>query len=263
MDYVNECELCVFGMKRSGHHAVINWIMDQAPRKSCFLNNLERYNENPWLLVLEDPARRNFFYNTPYEGKNQYDLEEEYRGNWKFKKYLVYSYEDVPLEFIVDNNFRRNHDEFVGKSGSILFIMVLRDPYNTFASRLRTGFTCKIDCINMWKEYAQEYIEGGKTLPKENTIFVSFNKWFKDKKYRKDLAEKIELEFTDAGLNKVVKNYRGSSFDGTMYNGKAQKMKVLERWKHYQNDSKYRKIFEDKELVEMSERIFGKIVNWS
>ena len=41
------------------------------------------------------------------------------------------------------------------------------------------------------------------------------------------------------------------------YDGKADKMKVLERWKHFVDNEIYKDIFKDKELVELSNAIFG------
>lgn len=50
----------------------------------------------------------------------------------------------------------------------------------------------------------------------------------------------------------------GSSFDNQ--NTNASQMKVLERWREYENIEAYRNLFRnDTELVSLSERIFGKI----
>ena len=50
----------------------------------------------------------------------------------------------------------------------------------------------------------------------------------------------------------------GSSFDNQNIN--AGQMKVLERWRVYKNIEAYRNLFlNDKELVSLSEIIFGKI----
>jgi hypothetical protein len=51
----------------------------------------------------------------------------------------------------------------------------------------------------------------------------------------------------------------GSSFDGTKYDEKAGSMNVLMRWKQIQNMKTYRKLFKDKELIGLSEKIFGHI----
>jgi hypothetical protein len=73
------------------------------------------------------------------------------------------------------------------------------------------------------------------------------------------LAKKFGLPFKDVKDENMSKYGPGSSFDKFKYKGQAYKMKVLERWKVFKEYPFYRSIFEDKELVELSNKIFGKI----
>lgn len=45
MEYINETEIAVVALQRSGHHAIINWIMANSSKENTFLNNcLPGYN---------------------------------------------------------------------------------------------------------------------------------------------------------------------------------------------------------------------------
>jgi hypothetical protein len=43
------------------------------------------------------------------------------------------------------------------------------------------------------------------------------------------------------------------------FEGRANEMKVLERWHHFADDRDFRQLFYDRELLELSEKIFGGI----
>jgi len=56
----------------------------------------------------------------------------------------------------------------------------------------------------------------------------------------------------------------GRSFHDLNYGGKAQKMKVLDRWKVFEKNSIYNEIFEqNEEAVDLSLKIFGDVRNVS
>jgi hypothetical protein len=115
--------------------------------------------------------------------------------------------------------------------------------------------------IRRWKEYAREYL--GETDYLGNKLLINYNSWFSNKEYRINLAAKLGLDFDDRGIHEVAKwgpsIRRAESFDGLSFDGQATEMKVLERWKTYQDDPFYQGLFSDKELITLSERIFGAI----
>jgi len=49
---------------------------------------------------------------------------------------------------------------------------------------------------------------------------------------------------------------KGSSWDKRTFDGRAQQMKVLERWKCYKNDKRYLELCSDPVLISLSERYF-------
>ena len=140
-------------------------------------------------------------------------------------------------------------------------ILVLRDPLNLLASRVkkyrRTGALGMIG-----QPFIEHYLEwcraaAAEKLPLENAIVVNFNLWVTSKTYRANLAAQLGLDFTDEGLNEV--SCRGSSFDGFQYSGRAQEMKVLERYEQMMADQIFLNIVctYEKEIRVVMETLFS------
>jgi len=202
----------VFSMKRSGHHAVINWMMAQS-KGSRHFNNCKIKNG----VIVSKKGRR---------VKNG-------------KHLIICNFEDRPV---------------IAPFKNVKYIVILRDPFNLVASRLRSTHP-KMGTImqSTWKQHVKMALKG------EPVIDVNYNKWFKDVNYRHQLSDKLGLTFTDVGLDKVPK-IGGSSFDGYKYDGRAQQMDVLNRWKPYIHDDRFwREI--DSEMINLSRQYFDFVVN--
>jgi len=257
-------------MQRSGNHAVINWIARQSRGSMFFLGDVRLF-QNPYdgmeelehfvdgsrvaQITLYNEAERETFKSTVYF--------DEVIGKFTLKSLLLYNYEDKPLSDICSNAFEQRHDEWLGISERRLDVLLIRDPYNLFASRLRsrgtlTGLNHLEKEIDLWKQYAREYLGIDRELNKER-VFVNFNEWFTNRTYRRSLAHSLGLQFTDRGLEEMSSDFIWSSFDGAFYNGRAQQMKLDQRWRDYAYDRDYRGIFRDRELVSLAEAIFGVI----
>jgi len=129
--------------------------------------------------------------------------------------------------------------------------------------------------IRNWKQYAREYLGLTKYLG-DNIINISYNKWVVDGEYRKKLlielnADRLDtphdemmhkntLEFKKLG-HKTLGLLPGSSFDQFNYMNDSTKMDVLNRWRTYEHTWGFEQLTGDSELMELSERIFGKIVH--
>jgi hypothetical protein len=136
-------------------------------------------------------------------------------------------------------------------------ILVIRDPMNWLASRLKhigdqTGTPKKY-----WKSIEAE-IELIKTHYDAAKCYafpwISFNDWFSSGEYRKRKAAEFGLRSSEEGLNSVTG--KGSSFDSRRFDGRAQKMAVLNRWRQYRGDQRYRSLLDD-ELRDISLDLFG------
>jgi hypothetical protein len=257
----NDTEIRVLAMRRSGHHAVVNWVLAQAEGWACFLNDCQREG-NPYATcrpstsvvpVSSDAATRLFW-------------KAERSGVHTRKSLLMYNFEDAHPEPFAAGDAVAQSRRWVGRSGRVLNVLVLRDPFNLFASRLRwlrgrkgTGLLKDPQqWVALWKAYARE--AAGVTDHVPDRVCVSYNAWCLSESYRRGLAERLGLPFTDAGRQEVARwgpTVWGDSFDGLRYDGRAEDMDVLERWKQFQDDPVYRGLFEDPELVALSRTVFG------
>ena len=115
------------------------------------------------------------------------------------------------------------------------------------------------NAVQLWTEYAQEFLDETQKLTQKK-VCVNYNRWFQDRDYREQIAQLLDIPFTDAGINNVSGCGGGSSFEQRNYVGKAQEMPVLERWKQYADHPAYLSMFRNNEqLFHYSEKIFGPI----
>jgi hypothetical protein len=288
----NFLELRVFGLQRSGNHAIIEWILDQhVGKRTCFLNNVGHGGQDPFTTTRQ-VALAGF-------GSNS-DIEAVRRAH---KDLLIYSYEDdlsrmrqgaTLTDAIYDQNFEAQRIRYVGESAHRINMIVLRDPFNFFASRLKkldalTG-TKDLDAIKeSWKLLAKRALRMGRDLSGEE-FWVSYNDWVSDETYRRRLSTRLFGQFSDASLGYVSGHGGGSSFDSDhgrislrvirrkwrrlldpkvyRHAGRylrrlmakdGRNMKVLERWQEMRGQVLYRSLFRDGELLELSERLFGSL----
>ena len=237
-------------LHRSGHHAIVHWIEEQAGNVGCFLNDCSP-RRNPYLTCAKDG----------YSSFKRVELSEQAAGRHTRKDFLLYNYESQELSAVADSVFDANREKWLGRSKTRQDLLVLRDAFNFFASIRkvrddRSGLFIDErlgNWVRLWKAYAREFKSDSAMLPEKVT--VSFNAWVSDREYRKALASKLGLEFTDAGRERVVA--WGSSFDGKRFDGEASQMQVLKRWQGMAEDPLYRSLFRDRELVDLSNEIFG------
>lgn len=247
----NRLEIRVAALRRSGHHAVILWLLRQLQGQGCFLNNC-RPGVNPF----ESCSRRDSF----LEGVS---IEDELDEGITRKDYLIYNYEEKDLSEVFCDRFEELREQFVGRSERRFDLIVLRDPFNNFASLLQwaqsSGYAFPADVLQqvncLWKQYAREFLGETRHLG-DGGLMVNFNRWFAERAYRHRICARLGVEFSDAGLQEVADWGPASSFDGVRYQGRAQQMKVEERWRKFRSDPYYRSLF-DRETLELSRRIFG------
>jgi hypothetical protein len=264
--FINHKEIRILGLQRSGNHAIINWIFTQCKELKCYLNFVKPHS-NPFLSFERRGTVREF----QKDFFEKFNIHKEKLGIFSRKESLIYSYEDeFPEEVFLSETFSKNRVRWVGESQEKYNLLILRDPFNLFASRLKreenqisnlhllTVDSERKTLIKLWKSHAKIFANET-CLPEEKLILVNYNRWFSEKDYRKELAEKLNLEFNDSTINEVLPIGGGSSFDGLEKNNSAENMKVLERWTHYKDNELFVEIFKDNELLELSQKIFGEI----
>lgn len=250
---VNNVEIRLIGMSRSGNHALVQWILAQADGSVCFLNATEG-KSNPFQTARPMDDGESYWTNIPH-----FDLPGEQLGDWRRKDYLLFSHEDGYLRRSCSKEFETNHDQFVGPSRRRIDLLLLRDPFNLFASRRKQlwEYLPPPTTVAVWKQHAREFLRRTRYL-RHNPLVVSYNQWCMDRAYRREIAEALGLRFTDAGRQAVWACNGGSSFDGDAYDGRAEAMPVFERWRYYAEDPSFRAMF-DEQVWGLSEEIFGVI----
>lgn len=261
----NRWVIRVFALRRSGHHAIINWIRYQAPGRHCFLNDCK---------VGESPFERSVRSNSIVggcAGEHRYlNWERELQGRHAKKGLLIHNYEDGDIRRYAEAVTPAQEDAWLGESRRTSTLVVLRDPYNLLASRLKwfrgrgEEPTAKRfdEFRSLWKVYAREAL--GITSWLEDAVHVRYNDWFRSRTYRNEIAERMGFINEDVSVDEIARwgpalGKPAASFDGLRYDGRAQQMRVLERWMEFSDDPFFRAQFEDEELVDLSRRIFGEM----
>jgi len=222
-------------MGRTGSNAIPKWILSQCP--------------NEWNVI--------------------YKSDDHI---W-FPKFFNYYFDKLPLnpevlrqECVRLLRFKEIQKEHTSTNDDCKIIVYgWRDPWNHFASLLKfweyskfmknKTFNEKIKSIR--KEYIPNHKEvlsqalGIKNSLPDNAIFINYNEWFQSLEYRKKIAIDLELPTSEKEINKVWKQ---SGFEPD--NEEAQSLRVFDRWKEYIDNEEYRKLFEDKELVELSKQFW-------
>lgn len=254
----NQKELRIFGLRRSGNHAITNWIINQLDGQVLYLNNIP-INANPFRIEID----RLHDYHPETLPKYKSTFLKEASGEFSEKDCLICSFEDYSLSTFSRSLINRFHDFYVGKSNRIVDVLIIRDPYNLFASRLKSGrYQAKSfkSLPDLWVEYAMEYLGQTKSL-QNNRVLINYNYWVSSKAYREKIARNLGLTFTDAGLDEVSSIGGGSSFDRCLYGGKAAQMNVLDRWQAYSSNPLFINLINsNSELHSLSREIFGDIL---
>ena len=260
---INKKELRILGLSRSGNHAVINWILSQINGNYCFLNCTEpKYNP---FLTARPLNKEGVVFKTNIEG---FSIEKEQEGELAEKDYLIYNHEDCFLGSMNKKGQSTFRQEWVGSSADFQDILILRDPFNLFASRIKAGLLgghythhgarpISLPTLRrIYKQHSREYIGLKNNL--KNKVLINFDSWSSIKEYRKNIARQLDIPFSDKGFTEVPEVAGGSSFDGIKYAGQPHKMDLQNRWQKYASDEEFWEMF-DEEIVELSKKIFGKL----
>lgn len=243
---INKYEYQVFAMQRSGHHAIINWLrgLHGGSAPSLFVNDFSR---------LKRPRQQFEFYNF-----NDKAASAELAGDFSKKELLIINFEETNPA-MADKMLSGSEYYPRGLSDVTKKFLVLRDPYNMFASRLKKSRQeakqtfdrwCGEKALALWVHHA-ELFQG-----KNEFIPVNYNLWVESKKYRDNLAVTIGMENRDLFRDVVPKYGGGSSFDRMAR--PAEDMDVLNRWRAFSGESCFESIFSSRVRAE-SRKIFGKI----
>jgi hypothetical protein len=248
--------LVVHGMKRSGNHAIIYWLLKQ--RNMRFFNNvfpmgkvLKRGVNFPFPVRITPYLKRRarqksgrWFFNGPVLGEagTLVSIEDQFLDTPFF--------EDIPWRY-------RN-------------LLILRDPYNLFASRIRRGRTRDHVCypreyndvferaVSLWKQSFREF--SGETSFLRGKQCVLYDAWLVDPSYRRSVAAVLGLELRDNDIGAQAREGGGSSFgdlgpDDDRYDPTGR----LSRFMQLNSEEKklFARVADDAELRQMREQLMA------
>lgn len=258
METVNGCEIRVVALMRSGQHAVIQWMANNCEGTRCLLNNVPLEGD---IFRWQEKAI------SAYAGNSVagLDVEKERAGDFSRKDYLIYNHESLDLRLFLEHELEAQHDVRFGKSRCRKDVLILRDPFNLFASSLkfyvRDGFKGIFPMVLrsrinfLWKQYAKEYL-GLTCYLTHDKVVIRYNQWMSSPEERIIIAGKLGLAVKEDRVDFVPLFGGGSSFDQMDFNGAGSQMKTSERWKAFQDSDLYQGFF-DEEMIALSEQIFG------
>lgn len=139
----NKLEIRVFGPRRSGNHAIINWLAYQAASKVHFFNCASNRGYDPLRTGKSRGDKYHEDLQVCFEQiPNLKNESEDVVDFWRSvdKDILMYSYEDIDLDKYVKpqaSNFPHNRVSTLGESDYKIDVVILRDAYNWLASKLK------------------------------------------------------------------------------------------------------------------------------
>jgi len=283
MKFLTDYEIHIFGMNRCGQHAILSWMLGMF-EDVLFKNNMgaaefkvDPVSMRPWPFYHyenygEKTSRKKWEVFAPGFEPNAIILgtENAYIDKFATNYNSIFNRKKIPEILRKSNENGLEVDAF---SKHRIFISVIRSPHNHAASCLKwrglNHFINKSEnFIPLWKSYAKEHLGITDYLP-EIAITLDYDKWFLDDNYRRELFDQMNLdvEYSEKNLNKVLGFGKGSSFNRQASNGKANRMKVLNRWEYWMKEvsrdnlkfQRYLEMLNDDELQDFSKQIYGEM----
>ena len=191
------------GMKRSGNHAVIDWIADNVGSVRHFNNvfPIAKILEKPGLFEFPIPFRKFV--------KSRQEWHEFFARKPK-----------VSLLSIEDHRFSRDFFEDAGRTSNIL---LLRSAENVFSSRIRKGFEVDMPAypremnlvmrraMDIWANHVESLIAN---FDRSDFVAIFFDLWITNVAYREWVAAQLGFNSVIPPRMSRAKAGGGSSFDG-------------------------------------------------
>lgn len=249
------CELliAIHALQRSGLHGVVGWVLSHLDSKYLFINHAMKH----------DGYDNGFFTNITR-------IRERYSTESNIGKFegqviptIIVGIEDEETKVAL----RWLQRQFGKKARRICNVLVIRDPYNLYASRLRgqLGHLGKVNpTATDYEVFVRKYQDHAKIIDNsprsDDWVTISFNEWFTSGNYRKVVRDQLNLSESAGARHDAVLDYGGgSSFDGLRFDGKASEMKILDRWREFESDPKMIRILRNKQLARIDRQYFGTI----
>lgn len=239
----------IVGMSRSGNHAIIDWLLRALDgRRWCFLNCVEP-GADPWASArpMDDGRRWVASHGAPLSGSHGSASSPR-----RSLDYVVRSYEDCFLKPVLGVD----HEASAAVGRQCRDVLILRDPFNLFASRRRsaTGGVNERVALRIWKQHARTFLQG--RFGRRPIVPISYNAWVVDAAYRNAVMRSLGLPGPTGGIGVVARCNGGSSFDGLAFADRPERMRVFQRWRHYADERSFWAVF-DEDAYDLASRIFA------
>lgn len=229
----------VIATRRSGHHAIINWLDSILPNAGVFIEDTDWvYNKPLFVPNLKNSLIEYLDHDLSIKTK----LTNGY-------SYCIFNIEERELSYI---------KECIAESSgwsNVHLIINHRSFLNFLSSKINHPVESKqpnlTNGVVRWGEYSDEILHP--------TIFdtfttILFDKWVQSLDYRKEIVNIFHGDITNEITHKVPENGMGSTFDGMSKNGNAKNMDVLNRTSLLSDDMITQS--ENAGYVELSNKIF-------
>ena len=245
----------VHGLKRSGNHAIINWM--RAQRRFVFRNNVVPVD--PILAGQEDlPAPRPYEeWLRAYEAARRGRIRGQLRYAVLRRARLVASLEDLDPHYA----------PFTARNETVGKVVIVRDPKNLFASRLRKARRTSLHAYpgsdgpvlrrtrDLWKAHARHFLASAPDDPA--TVGVYYDRWTTDPSYRRAVCSRLRLPARSLETGGQARDGGGSSFAETGNSAPNDPAATRQRADLLDDDERalLAKIMADSELRDLAEQV--------
>lgn len=223
-------EIYVVSLQRSGTHAIINWMADSLAATGHVQVYLDPFN--PYELANRTPKK----------------LARDDTST------IIVSVEDRTMDDAKILLANTTGDGYlpIGTDPDPMLIVILRDPFNLFASRRMFNQRCQLGntsqkAIDCWKDHAWFALNGKAIL---------YNHWFTSRGSRWCKARNLGFNSNDSTIETVSNRGNGSSFDGMHFDGRASQMATNERWKTFRRHPSFWAALNDVDIHNRTRTLF-------
>lgn len=235
----------IYALRRSGHHAIMNWIIWSMPNLVLLRND----------RIEQDNTVIKYGKVQVFKGSKIYTMPMAIRR-------LVWG--SLPARIRIESFEDR---ESIDTTKSDHSIVIIRDFYNNMASRLkwerdfRNRFRVSdvqesetrsemLHARELWKQYAQLAI-----CPPPHLLTILYDRWLNDVEYRDRLSSKLGISGDQQALNSTAQYGPGSSFEGM--SNTPDPVRLSNRFKAFAEDKLYIEIASDPEILALNAQLFG------
>jgi hypothetical protein len=189
---------------------------------------------------------------------------------WLFqdKQYIHYNNAKVSNNFVIAHDIiGKNGCKIVSFEGKIKFkikndaqkILVIRNPYNMYASRLKMKRESKKFNLKSWSNCLRpdEWINHAEEFLQLNNCYftdkICYDFWLSNENYREKLKQKYNLDKIEI-QEKISSFGGGSSF--------TESKDFLNRWQEFQKDAEFIRILENKKIKILWQEISNTYANY-